>query len=354
MAVGRIQFILKRREDFDPATHTKKNLSTGLYNSASFVVQALQCQGLSVELSIAQDNNCIDRLVTEYRPTTVIIEALWVVPQKFRVLCELHPQIQWIIRLHSELPFLAGEGQSMDWIADYVTYHTVTIAVNAPRLLCELRQYLQAARGWSQSQARDRVIYLPNTYPRGYAKSRPRTQRYWADIACFGAVRPLKNHLVQALAALKFCERRGLQLRFHINQGRVEMQGQPAANNLLSMFEQLSQRGHQLIQHSWQPREQFLETCAAMDLGLQANFSETFNIVSADLVSQGVPVVGTREIPWLNTYWAADASSSDSIAEVMDRAWRWSGLNVWTNQRSLNHYCDRSEKIWLEYFGRQQ
>jgi hypothetical protein len=62
------------------------------------------------------DNNGIDREVTKYKPTHVIIEALWVIPSKFEILTKLHPNVKWIIRLHSEIPFLANEGIAMEWM----------------------------------------------------------------------------------------------------------------------------------------------------------------------------------------------------------------------------------------------
>jgi hypothetical protein len=35
---------------------------------------------------VVLDNNEIDKYVTKYKPTHVIIEALWVVPTKFHIL----------------------------------------------------------------------------------------------------------------------------------------------------------------------------------------------------------------------------------------------------------------------------
>ena len=81
----KILFILKRREDFDPTKHTKEGMQTGLFNSATFVKDMLNESGIESKLFIARDNNDIDREVTAFRPTHVIIEALWVVPQKFDI-----------------------------------------------------------------------------------------------------------------------------------------------------------------------------------------------------------------------------------------------------------------------------
>lgn len=58
---SKVLFILKRREDFNAVTHSHVGLSTGLYNSASFVHNMLTDQGVESNLDVAIDNNCIDR-----------------------------------------------------------------------------------------------------------------------------------------------------------------------------------------------------------------------------------------------------------------------------------------------------
>lgn len=351
MSRNKVLFILKRRPDFDPEKHSVKGLSTGLFNSATFVENMLRQSGIDAALEVAIDNNCIDRLVRQHQPTHVIIEALWVVPTKFEILTKLHPKVRWIIRLHSEMPFIASEGISMDWIGDYVTYPEIDIAINAPRMLNEIREYLSTKMRWSADDCSQRVFYLPNFYPQEYKLKAFDRNKYWVDICCFGAIRPLKNHLLQAFAAIKFANRIHKQLRFHINLGRIEMKGDPIYNNLTALFEQLNDYGHQMIGHEWTPREQFLEICQQMDIGLQCNFSETFNIVSADLISQGVPILGSKEIPWSTRLFNCDPTNSDDIARRMQLLYYLPDLNVRLNQRNLTAYTAQTKIIWIDYFG---
>jgi hypothetical protein len=314
------------------------------------MVNMLHNMGISAEIEVAVDNNCIDRLVNKHKPTHVIIEALWVVPSKFAVLTKLHPNVRWVIRLHSEMPFMAGEGMAMDWLGDYINFPQIDIGVNAPRMLTEIQSYLGIKKSWTPKQTEQRIFYLPNFYPQEYQQKEFNDSKYWVDVACFGAVRPLKNHMLQAVAALKFANRIGKQLRFHINSGRIEMKGDPVLNNLRGFFQHLAGAGHQLIGHEWAPREEFLKTCAAMDIGMQCNFSETFNIVSADLISQGVPIVGCSEIPWATHFCWANPTESDEIARVLERTYRHPRLNVWLNQRNLTKYTNKTQRIWAEQF----
>jgi len=349
--MSKVLFILKRREDYNAVLHSNVGLSTGLYNSASFMNNMLVDQGIDSQLEVAIDNNCIDRLVNKHKPTHVIIEALWVVPTKFAVLQRLHPNVKWVIRVHSEMPFMAGEGMAMDWLGDYSTFKNIVIAMNAPRMYREIKMYLTHKNNWDQKTSDERVIYLPNFYPQDYLPVKKLDKdKDTIDIACFGAIRPLKNHLVQAFAAIDFANQLGKKLRFHVNAGRIEMQGQPTLNNLRGLFEQIVDGPHRLINHTWCPREDFLKICGTMDIGLQVSFSETFNIVSADLISQGVPIVGCTEIPWAVDSCCADPTDSADIAKKLLNAYKWNWINVKTNQLALTHYTNNTAKLWNKYF----
>lgn len=356
----KILLILKRREDYNAVVHDSRGLSTGLYNSASFISEMLNSIGIESVVEVAIDNNCIDRLVQLHNPTHVIIEAMWVVPSKFSVLTRLHPTVKWIIRLHSEMPFLAGEGMAFDWLGDYIKFPQLSIGVNAPRMLNEIRTYLSTMSNYSSKEIEDQVFYLPNFYPQEYKTKKHgitniyRGKKHWIDICCFGAVRPLKNHMVQATAAVKFANKRGLQLKFHINGGRNEMNGDPVMNNLRGMFQHLSEYGHQLIAHEWTDRNEFLKLCATMDVGMQCNFSETFNIVSADLISQGIPILGSREIPWACHWFNAQPTESDEIADKLELIYKFPSVNTWLNQRRLTHYTSQTRKTWIKYIKGQE
>ena len=348
---ARVLFILKRRQDYNAIVHSHVGLSTGLYNSAKFMDDMLQANGVESKLVVVADNNCIDREVTQYKPTHVIIEALWVVPQKFTVLQKLHPNVKWIIRVHSEIPFMAGEGMAMDWLGDYSSFKNIIIGINAPRMMREVGMYLQHRNQWSDKELAQRVIYMPNFYPQEYKKKSLNKNKDTIDIACFGAIRPLKNHLVQAFAAVEFANDIGKKLNFHVNAGRIEMNGSPVINNLKGFFEQIYDQGHRMINHQWRPREEFLELCADMDIGLQVSFSETFNIVGADLISQGVPLVSSKEIPWAVDTFSADPTESEDIVKKLKLAYKWSWINARANQYSLNHYTTNTAKIWTKYFS---
>lgn len=349
----KILFILKKKQIYSGIEDHDRDISmsTGLYNSANYVCEMINPYVESSDIIVVNDNNDIDREVRKYNPTHVIIEALWVVPEKFEILNKLHPKVKWIIRLHSEVPFIANEGIAMDWIGRYLSYKNVSIGINAPRMLKSVRDYLNAKPGFlSKDEIFRRTIYMPNYYPYAdFKKFEWKKETDTIKIGCFGAVRPLKNQLAQALSAVTFAEKIGKKLEFHMNSSRVEMQGSPGLKNIVQMFEQLEPK-HKLVLHTWMPRKEFLNVVGKMDISMQSSFSETFNIVSADAVSQAVPILGTKEMPW-QYLGISDPTSPYSIEKQLEIIWALPKLNVLANQFGLKAYSKQTEKIWKMVFA---
>lgn len=121
--------------------------------------------------------------------------------------------------------------------------------------------------------------------------------------------------------------------------------------NLVGMCAHIADSGHQLIAHQWMPRDEFVSLCGQMDIAMQVSFSETFNIVAADHVSQGVPLVSSSEIAWSSRWWQASPTSSRDISRAMHRAWAHPFLNVLLNKRSLAKYSRNSAATWLAHMG---
>lgn len=348
----KVLFILKRKIDYvtDLPVTDSIGLTTGLYNSAKFVNDVLIKNGIDSKMSVVIDANSIDKEVYNNRPTHVIIEALWVTPAKFSELSRLHPTVKWIVRLHSELPFLANEGMAMDWIGDYGANPNIVIGVNSTRMIAEIRRYYHYVYSFDCDALSRKIIFLPNCYPDNffYKKYRPGNV---IDIGCFGAIRPMKNHLIQATAAIRFAEYIGKKLRFHINAGRVEQKGSSVLHNLEGLFSHLHARGHKLINHPWVEHDMFLKICSDMDIGMQVSLNETFNIVAADFISQSVPVVCSKEIPWASNFFIADPTNARQIFDKLLLSHRLPSLNILHNRCRLRNNILDAENTWLYYFG---
>jgi hypothetical protein len=167
------------------------------------------------------------------------------------------------------------------------------------------------------------------------------------NVCCFGAIRPLKNHLIQAIAAIKFADDLGKTLKFHINVNREEDKGLPVLHNLRGIF---NNSKHELVEHTWMNHDDFIELVKKMDLGMQVSFTETFNIVAADLVSNNIPIVVSDEIFWTNGYCHAQPTNFDDIVKTLHRVWFLRKLRVqYLNKYKLEMYNHEAIESWLHY-----
>lgn len=345
----RVQFILKHRNNYfsdEPATGSE--LSSGLFNSARLVEEMLRNElGVAAEIVHAIDNNSIDRLVTKFKPDIVVIEAYWVVPEKFAILTKLHPNVTWVVRNHSALPFAAMESTVVDWTIRYMDYPNVISASNDPRADYEFRRLISIYKpDWSQHLLDRRVILLPNYYPISNKWRDHDHRRANLDIGCFGAIRPLKNQLMQAFAAIEYANQSEKFLNFHINATRIEGRGEPILANLRRLFALMPNAD--LVEHTWMPHQDFLELVRTMDIGMQVSYSETFNIVTADMLTSGVPMVVSDEIPWVPVDLHARPNDSKSIIDGLRTAFKenFNPLFMHKSMHSLREYDDNSIKRW--------
>lgn len=340
----KVLFILKRRSDYstDLQNFGYPSVATGMYNSAAFVCEMLQKSGIKSKLVTVIDNNDIDREVHAFKPTHAIIEGFWVVPEKFDVLVPLHPKVKWVIRCHSELPFLAQEGNAMNWLFGY-TQRGVTVSPNSPRALEDLRGILRPLIG---SEADYLTPLLPNYYPTEDFKTRPLVDSDVINVSCFGALRPLKNQLIQAMAAIVYAEKHGKKLNFHVNSGRVEQNGASGIKNIHGLF--ANHPKHTLIEHGWTSHEEFVKTLEGIDLSLQTSFTETFNIVSADALSVGTPTVVSSEVPYTYPVYASPNDLRD-IVKKMEKVWRCRKPFLKGSKKRLQKYNRTSREMWLSF-----
>jgi hypothetical protein len=327
-----ILFICKKNECYGFTTYTRR--SSGLYNSTRFIVESLSKRGIFASIVEVNDNNDIDREVTKFRPDVVVIEALWVVPPKFDVLKPLHPKVKWFVHLHSHMPFLALEGIAMEWIRAYAKDGIGLIANSQESydaLLCILSQ--------------KEIVHLPNVYVPDFRQSEPEDKE-WIDIGCFGAVRPLKNQLLQALAAIRFAREKRKFLRFHVNASRIETGGQPVMKNLIQLFQ--DQPNAELVQSKWNEPEEFLDYLQTMDIGMQVSLTETFNVVTADYVTAGIPIVTSKEVAWVSPKSMAVDDDVNSIVDRMHYAWQRKSL-IKANQKLLMKNSMKAQDLWVKF-----
>lgn len=328
----KILFLVKLTTEYGGTTQPSKS---GLRNSACFVVDAVN-KFAQASLEFCADDNSINKFVYNFKPDICIIEAIWTRPEKLRELIGLYPHIQFVVRVHSRTPFLAMEGNAVGWIKEYAAMATVSF------------NHEDTSREFEKLGLNN--VYLPNIYPQVEfkgAKPLGRRRNYY-KIGCFGAIRPFKNQLAQAMAAILFAEKHRASVHFYINYSRIEQRGEGVLKNLRALF---AGTRHKLIEVEWLQHDDFVKLLATMDACMQVSFTETFNIVTADCISAHVPVVVGESIGWLNCRKAGPNHESDmakTLAYVIENKVDL----VEDNIHDLIAYNQRAILKWFRFINR--
>lgn len=349
----KVLFIVKKRIDY--GTGQGYGTAYGLGNSANFVSNFLNNHKIESKVVIANDGNEIDRLVTEFNPTHVFIEAIWVTPEKFLELLQIprHQRRKWVVRLHSRISFIAHEGVAFPWLLRYrnevaTKHRNFFIAPNTREFTNDLIETFKT-----------RAVYLPNVYEPGVALpvyeyptlfKLPKIFKHpdFLDVGCFGAIRPFKNQLAQGVAAAKFADSIGRKLRFHINVTRTEQAGDQVVKNLRAFF---AGTHHALVEHRWMQHDDFVHVVKQMDMGCQVSFTETFNIVAADFSHYDIPLIVSEQVKWM-PWWTKvrDANSTNQICKAMKLAWNMRRFKLhYVNKWFLNIHNSKARSEWMRF-----
>ncbi len=278
-----------------------------------------------------------------------MIEALFVPPATLSALAVQFPLVRWLVRNHSEIPFLVNESGAMEWLFGYFSNPNVSVGCNTVRSTADLSEIALAYfPHWDAATLAHRIPALPNYYPMPAALPLIPSPFGVLNVGCLGAIRPLKNQLLQAVAALAAARTLGKTLRFHVNASRVEAQAPSVLRNLRSLFSHAVNA--ELVQEPWLPRADFLSLCRQMDVGMQVSFSETFNIVAADFATNNVPLVVSPEVGWTDSRAQASPTDSTAITKAILRVLMTPAITA-SNRAGLLSYDAAAQQAWLAVFG---
>jgi len=333
----KILFVLKRRNyGYGP--------SFGLINSVKFVCEALKQHKIDYKISIVTDANGIDKEVHDFKPNFVFLEALFVTPTKIIELLEKYKNkdTKWSIRIHSAVPFLQMEGIAITWLKEYFeiskVYKNFFISANSQKAIKELKL-----------GANIDLLYAPNIYLLNEIKYNKKHQTHKEiNIACLGAIRPLKNILEQACAAIGFANQNNLKLNFYVNSDRNEQNGINVLKNLEALFINTK---HVLIKVPWMNHENLLKFLERIDLGLAVSFTESFCLQAGDYINMNIPIVTSKEITFVSRCYQAEPTDIEDIINKLNYAWEIKrlGFNN-SNKRLLEKHNKIAIKAWLDLF----
>jgi len=336
----KILFILKDR--FYNKSHSK---SYGLINSSKQVAQYLEKIGHEYKIVQVIDGNSLDKEIFEYKPDMVIIEALWVTGSKIKELMEIprYKNIQWVIRVHSDIGFLSAETLAMKYINDYINLKKDNLFVSCNNL--EFNYFLSKTINYD-------FVYLPNIIELEFTDSELEKKEH-IDIGSFGSLRILKNQCYQAMCAIAAADKLGKKLKFHVSVD-INIDKNENTNPVLKNLEELfSTSEHELIKHSWLANDDFHELIKTMDLGLQLSYTESFNIVTADFVRHGVPIIVSDAIKWMPNFLKTSTVDYHETIHKIIKVYRLRNCKFLTkwSRRKLKKYNNLAKSDWLYFMN---
>jgi len=248
------------------------------------------------------------RLAHHVAITHVVVSAPWISSGELVRIAQAHPEVMFAVVSHSNVGFLQADPRAIALLRE---------GSDLERALPNFRVGANAAslRNWWQATYRTPMLLLPNMYPFEPVRNR----RMWSGgtlrIGCFCAIRPYKNVLTAAAAALEVGVRlRASELEFWISGGRTEGGG-TIAQAIHEMYVNVPRA--KVVANQWESWPRFLETVGSMDLLMQPSYTETFNMVTADGIARGVPSVVGEAIAWAPKNWRA---ATDEARDLADRA----------------------------------
>jgi hypothetical protein len=279
----------------------------------------------------------IDTMVQEYKPTHIIISAPWVPPHYFTYVVTKHPSVHFVSVCHSNVGFLFADTNGVKNLRAYFDiqkYENFHIAGNSKKF-----------QTWVQKAYSVPCLYLPNLYHLSSYSEKKKSHEHVLKIGCFGATRPLKNLMTAAGVALEISTRLNRPVEFWISSGRTET-GAWGVRQAVSAL--LDDTTVSIKENPWQPWTEFRKTVGEMDLLLQLSYTESFNMVTADGIAEGVPSVVSEAIDWVPKNWIANSDDCDEIASVAIKLLK-KYQTIKKGRKMLKKYVDNGVKEWKKF-----
>jgi len=283
-----------------------------------------------------------DRLKVSPDVTHVVMLAPWVDTPFLRGLTATFPKVQFTVTCHSNIGFLQCDAWSVKVIREQME-------LERDRLNFRVSGNSKVYCDTMVAAYRRPCQHLPNLH---HMQLPPTSRERWSKgtilrIGIFGATRVLKNMGTAVAAALITAETLQAETEIWVSAGREEGgKGVMAAcRNMVA--------GHtyaRLVESPWQPWAQFHSTVRKMNILLQPSFTESFNNVTADGITMGVPSVVGPAIEWVPRDWQADP---DDATELAKTAMRLIGSRraAARGLRALENYNAAAISAWKQYLA---
>jgi glycosyltransferase involved in cell wall biosynthesis len=259
------------------------------------------------EKLVAADARAVAR--NEVPPSHVVIHAPWIQTDDLARLARDFPETTFIVISHSNWGFLAADPHAVKLMREAAhlqrSTHNVRIGGNAQKFVAV------ASEIWGVD-----VAWVPNLYDMTtpFAAARPPWPGRTLRLGLFGAARMLKNGVTATAAAIQLSMRYRVPTELYVSAERAD--GEVVVNAIRELTDDVPDVT--LVYSGWQSWAKFRHLVATMDLLLQPSFTESFNVVTADGIAEGVPSVVSPAIDWAPARWQANPDDADDVANVAD------------------------------------
>lgn len=287
-----------------------KNIShIGLGVSAINTAKVLRQIGFRVEVwPIVKALELKERLRAE-PATHAVISAPWIPSRDLQELTEAHPDTRFAVNCHSNVGFLQADTNGVKLVREAMEIEAGTFNFHLAGNSKKFAEWVRSAYGVP-------CAYLPNLYHLNgcAAHDRPLYSGGPLRIGIFGATRPLKNFMSAAGAALTISRDMKASVELWLSAGRTEGGGDTILRSAHAMLDGLS--NIKIVENGWQTWPKFRQCVANMHLLLQPSYTESFNMVTADGIAEGVPSVVSQAIDWAPDHWKSEIDDVVDIARV--------------------------------------
>jgi glycosyltransferase involved in cell wall biosynthesis len=318
----------------------------GLNIAGYTTAKVLQENGIDTVVFPVRDNIDVVNDINKYNQehdvklTHVVIAAPWLSVFDLRAILTAYPDIQFCIESHSNVGFLQADPGAVELLREYLKlmneFSNLQVAGNSPFFV----EWLELAYG-------QEVVLLPNLYPLERHNKRPAWDGDPLKIGAFGAVRPEKNFMTAAAAAVVIQKELNVPVEFHMSTGGEGDQGRvaPAIKQMTDGIE-----GFTLVRHDWELWDKFIKRVSNMDLLIQVSYTESFNMVTADGISVGVPSVVSPAIYWAPENWKVNPDSAVAVAHLGEEILLSEKLKN-EGFHSLKRHNELGLKNWFRFLG---
>ena len=320
-----------------------RNIShIGLGVAAINTAKVLRRAGIKAEVWPIISAADLRKRLTAAPAEHVIISAPWIPTVELHALANDFSDTHFAVNCHSNVGFLQADRNGVKLMREAMELemgtHNIHLAGNSRRF-CH----------WVQSAFGVACTYLPNLY---CLNSQPAPHQPFHGgtlrIGAFGATRPLKNLMSAAGAALDIAHYFRAPLELWLSAGRAEGGGETILGAVREMLNGVP--GVELKMNGWQSWPNFRKTVAHMHLLLQPSYTESFNMVTADGVAEGVSSVVSDAIDWAPRDWKANVDDVLDIGRV-GRRLLCDPRSVQDGWKALESYVADGLLAYTQYFA---